>query len=227
MKTNTLKSVALVGFSVMCAGNIASAEVPQMPASCNGDRTLCSSSSVVGDGFVAIRIGVKVPKTRVRTPADFMAKYFDFGKWPAYAQGSDNLKYALSVELSPIQEHGKVIRRQYSNYSVKSPWPINRTQVRAVSLFEVIQSPGPDVLTAISFKIIREGRVDVPAGEKPLEGAEGLKDQFGTLKLYDLDAGHWLAFLELNSKPAISILPSLAAPYIENATLDLIRGMSN
>ncbi|MBF0206602.1 MAG: hypothetical protein HQK53_06910 [Oligoflexia bacterium] len=138
------------------------------------------------------------------------------------------MKMIKSLELSPIEIAGKIVRRHYAHYYNDAPFPFWSIEVREVAHYTDIDPfPYKDVLAAVKFSVITDKNIvhEVPGG-LPLRGAEGLKHKSGEIYLkYDEQNGRFVLFSIVNIIPQIDLLPTIAAPYIEKAVVATFRGI--
>jgi hypothetical protein len=159
-------------------------------------------------------------------------KYLAFDQWPAYTDtvGSDAIVFNNSARLNDLTNNdGSVVARHYYDYKLKTP--IGYQKVRGVTYNHRLAKPYAGSEGTIEFVAQTSGPQEVPAGEKPLNGAEGLKLQTGIINAISCTntelcgEGQWLLVYESSITPAITLLPKVAAASIEKGLVTVLIGM--
>jgi hypothetical protein len=223
----------------VCAPTAVAAEdksIPPIPANCaNGvaDKGYCTEAVIPPGGFpISIRFFVVVEKENYPTGEDLLTKYLAFDQWPAYAEstGSDNLIFNRSLRMQDkVDGQGQVLMRQYFDYKLKSP--IGYQKIRGITHNQRMIKPYRGAESTTEFVVQTSGVQEVPAGEKPLNGAEGLKLQTGSLNLVSCEGTglcsdqQWIVIYESTITPAINLLPKVVASSVEKGIADVIVGM--
>jgi hypothetical protein len=210
--------------------------IPPIPANCASgvaDKGYCTEAVIPAGGFpISIRFFVVVEKENYPTGDDLLTKYLAFDQWPAYAEstGSDNLIFNKSLRMSDkVDGQGRVLMRQYFDYKLKSP--IGYQKIRGVTHNIRLAKAHLGAESTTEFVVQNSGTQEVPTGEKPLNGAEGLKLQTGSLNLVPCKGTglcsdqQWLVIYESTITPAINLLPKVVASSVEKGIADVIIGM--
>lgn len=210
--------------------------IPPIPANCAAgvaDKGYCTDVVIPAAGFpFSIRFFVVVEKDVYPTGDDLLDKYLAFEQWPAYAAstGSDNLIFAKSLRLTDKADaQGQPILRQYFDYKLKSP--IGYQKIRGIMHNQRLKEAYIGAESTTEFVVQTSGPQEVPAGEKPLNGAEGLKLQTGSLNLVSCQGTglcsdqQWIVIYESTITPAINLLPKVVSASVEKGIADVIVGM--
>lgn len=210
--------------------------IPPIPANCAAgvaDKGYCSEAVIPAGGFpFSIRFFVVVEKEVYPTGDELLAKYLAFDQWPAYAAstGSDNLIFTKSLRMGDkVDAQGQPILRQYFDYKLKSP--IGYQRIRGITHNEHLKEAYIGAESTTEFVVQTSGPQEVPAGEKPLNGAEGLKLQTGSLNLVSCEGTglcsdqQWIVIYESTITPAINLLPKVVSASVEKGIADVIVGM--
>jgi hypothetical protein len=210
--------------------------VPAIPASCTAsveDKGYCTETLIPSGGFpITVRFYVVVDKDNYPTGDDLLDKYLAFDQWPAYAEstGSDSIIFAKSVRMSDKKDaQGRVAMRHYFDYKLKSP--IGYQKIRGVTHNYRLAKAHVGAVSTTEFYVQTSGPQDVPAGEKPLNGAEGVRLQTGALNLVSCAGtnlcsnSQWIVIYESTITPAINLLPKVVAQSVEKGVEDIIVGM--
>jgi hypothetical protein len=209
------------------------ANIPNDCARGVADQGYCTETVIPEGGFpFSIRFFMVVDKDKFPTGDDLLERYLAFDQWPAYAAstGSDNVVFARSLRLPDrVDAAGHPILRQYFDYKLKSP--IGYQKIRGVTHNQRLDVPYAGAVSTTEFVVQTAGTQEVPAGEKPLNGAEGLKLQTGSLNLVSCEGtklcadDQWIVIYESTITPAITLLPKVAASSVEKGIADVIVGM--
>jgi hypothetical protein len=128
-----------------------------------------------------------------------------------------------------VDGQGQVLMRQYFDYKLKSP--IGYQKIRGITHNQRMIKPYRGAESTTEFVVQTSGVQEVPAGEKPLNGAEGLKLQTGSLNLVSCEGTglcsdqQWIVIYESTITPAINLLPKVVASSVEKGIADVIVGM--
>lgn len=233
-----LWATLVMGFYAWTQAAVAAEQktIPPIPANCASgvaDKGYCTEAVIPAGGFpISIRFFVVVEKENYPTGDDLLAKYLAFDQWPAYAEstGSDNLLFNKSLRMSDkLDGQGLVLMRQYFDYKLKSP--IGYQKIRGVTHNIRLAKAYLGAESTTEFVVQNSGAQEVPAGEKPLNGAEGLKLQTGSLNLVSCKGTglcsdqQWIVIYESTITPAINLLPKVVASSVEKGIADIIVGM--
>jgi hypothetical protein len=181
---------------------------------------------------INIRFYIVVDKEAYPTVETLLDKYMAFDQWPAYTDtvGSDSIVFNRSARLADLDaEDGGTIARHYYDYKLKSP--IGYQKVRGVTNNHRLAQPYAGAEGTIEFAAQTTGAQEVPSGEKPLNGAEGVKLQTGVINAVACEnntlcsEGQWLLTYESSITPAITLLPKVAAGSIEQGLETVLIGM--
>jgi hypothetical protein len=181
---------------------------------------------------ISIRFYIVVDKEAYPTVETLLDKYMAFDEWPAYTEtvGSDTIVFNRSARLDDMtSEDGSTIARHYYDYKLKSP--IGYQKVRGVTYNHRLATPYAGSEGTIEFAAQTTGAQEVPSGEKPLNGAEGVKLQTGVINAVACTSndlcgeGQWLLTYESNITPAITLLPKVAAGSIQQGLETVLVGM--
>jgi len=197
------------------------------------DKGYCSEAVIPAGGFpFSIRFFMVVEKEVYSNGDDLLAKYLAFDQWPAYAAstGSDNLIFTKSLRMpDKVDAQGAAVMRQYFDYKLKSP--IGYQRIRGITHNQRLKEAYVGAESTTEFVVQTSGPQDVPAGEKPLNGAEGLKFQTGSLNLMSCHGTglcsdqQWIVIYESTITPAINLLPKVVSASVEKGIADVIVGM--
>lgn len=181
---------------------------------------------------INIRFYIVVDKENYPTVETLLDKYMAFDEWPAYTEtvGSDSIVFNRSARLDDITAaDGTTIARHYYDYKLKSP--IGYQKVRGVTYNNRLATPYAGAEGTIEFTAQTNGTQEVPSGEKPLTGAEGVKLQTGVINAVACTSnelcseGQWLLTYESSITPAITLLPKVAAGSIQQGLETVLVGM--
>lgn len=210
--------------------------IPPIPANCAAgvaDKGYCTEAVIPAAGFpFSIRFFVVVEKDVYPTGDDLLTRYLAFEQWPAYAAstGSDNLIFSKSLRMTDkVDAQGQPILRQYFDYKLKSP--IGYQKIRGIMHNQRLKEAYVGAESTTEFVVQTSGPQEVPAGEKPLNGAEGLKLQTGSLNLVSCEGTglcsdqQWIVIYESTITPAINLLPKVVSASVEKGIADVIVGM--
>lgn len=232
-----MKNLALALGLMLPAVGYAGKTLPNVPSDCMDDielQSYCASTKApIFKGPVKVAFFVVVGKSEFPSVESAVERYMDFDAWADYvaASGQDNVEIDLSTTLDPIpaKEGSNEVFRQYSAYRMKAP-VVGWQEVRAVSHnYEVPAYDG--ALTSVDFVIQNSGSQEVPVGEAPLNGSEGVKSQTGSLHVVSCEKSElcsedqMLLIYESTITPDIDILPSVAAGAIKDAIGGIVIGM--
>ncbi len=210
------KFYALVFCAISLSFSVCAA-VPAIPSNCFSSKHFCSESSVIrerGKKVIKVIIAAKFVKSKYTNPSELVDLYFDFAKWPDYAAGSSNLNMDFSEVLFVRDSNGVEKKRHHVSYTAKAPWPIRNMKVHDLVEY--------DSATVVDGALIFAKFESVAN----FQDREGIKLNWG--EVYVLEQGKHYVVLFINKViPSISILPSVAAPYIERPMLDIFKGMFN
>ncbi len=224
------KMVMSVMASFLLVGSLfaSKTEVPTIPAGCfaNG-KVFCTQTDVVRSGdnkVIRVNLFAAISMDDYSSINEITEFYFDFAQWPTYAAGSQSVEFVKSMSLSPVMIDGKKVLRHYAYYYTKAPWPISRSKVREVAYYYELP-PAPGAAKSIHFEAITNQVFQIP-GEEELNGAEGLKYKAGDLHVkLDTANNQYLVFLTTDVIPSITLLPGVAAPYVEAGIVAVFKGM--
>ncbi len=217
-------------------GPIPAPAIPTAPADCAAsiaEKGFCVETLFPAGGFpFTTRFFVVVEKEVYPTVEVLLDKYLAFDQWPAYTDtvGADTIVFNKSVRLTDATAaDGTVIARHYYDYKLKSP--IGYQKVRGVTHNRRLALPYTGASATIEFAAQTTGLQEVPAGEKPLNGAEGVKVQTGLINAVDCTANdlctenQWLLIYESSITPSITLLPKVAASSVEKGLETVLVGM--
>jgi hypothetical protein len=231
-----MKSWIALGMGCLMAGHAVAATVPTPKdvASCSSaiaEQSYCIETDA--SAFpIKVRFFIVVDKETYPTVEGLLEKYLAFDQWPAYTEsvGSDAIVFTKSERLSDLTAaDGSLIARHYYDYKMKSP--IGYQKVRGVSHNQRLATPHAGALGTIEFVAQTSGPQEVPAGEKPLNGVEGVKMQTGSINAIECvdnklcSEDQWLLTYESDITPAITLLPKVAASSIEAGLETVLVGM--
>ena len=232
-----MKKLALaLGLAVPSIG-FAAKSLPTVPQDCLDDVQLkgyCTDyEAPIFKGPVNIKFFVVADKSVFPTVEAAIARYTDFAAWPQYVvnSGKTNVEFVTSVNMEPIPAkdgNGEVLRH-YANYRLKAP-VVGWQDVRVLTHNNIVE-PYEGALASLELTVQSQGTQEVPAGEKALEGSEGVKNQIGSVHAIDCaksnlctEDQHLLVY-ESTITPDIDILPSVAAGAIQEGIEAIIIGM--
>lgn len=216
---------------------LAAKSLPNVPANCLQDIQMngyCADfDAPIFMGPVNIRFFIVVDKADYPTVDSAIARYMDFASWPEFVMdsGRSNIEFHSSSVLSPIPAVGSrpEIIRHYANYRLKAPI-VGWQDVRVVTHNYKV-APYQNALASLEFEVQNRGAQQVPVGESPLMGSEGVKSQTGSVHAVDCklsnlcnDNQHLLIYHSKIS-PDIDILPKVAAGAIQEGVEAIIVGM--
>lgn len=210
--------------------------LPSPPAHCGADiaqEGYCAETSATGvfAGTVKITLFTVVDKADYPDADHAVERFVDFDLWTEHvlSTGRDEIVFDRSVAMpTTIDQMGRAIFRHYADFKIKTP--IGYQSVRAVTHNYGVQAYF-GALKSLEFQVQLEGNQEIPDGEKPLFGAEGVKEQFGSVHAascinYDFCYDHELLLVyQATIKPTINLLPKVAANSILKATEVLLIGM--
>ncbi len=209
--------------------------LPTPPASCAADIAAvgyCSTADAPPfKGAVDLRFFVVIDKASFATVDDVLNRYLSFNTWPAFAEstGTEDLVFTKSIRMPTVQVNGTTVYRHYYDYKLKSP--IGYQKVRGVT-FNSKVAAYPGALASVEFAAQIQGPQAVPAGEKPLNGVEGVQLQVGSVHAVDCDGrfdfcgnNQYLLMYESKIQPDIDLLPKVAAASISKGIEALLVGM--
>ncbi len=222
--------------SVFTGGLSQAAVIPSPPPSCAEEvaqKGFCTETLFTNNAFpFTIRFFAVVDKAVYPNVDSLLAKYFAFGNWPDYVKstGNDNIIY-LSSQSMPDKEgaQGSKIVRHYFDYKIRSP--IGFQHIRGVTHNTLLKVAHEGAVSTTEFEVQTTGEQEVPKGEKPLVGAEGLKLQYGSVSTISCEGQticgpeQWLVLYESTITPAVNLLPKSAAAAVEKGITDVIVGM--
>jgi hypothetical protein len=234
-----MKTWIALGMSCLLAGHAVAetAKAPPVPKDVEAcvaaiaDQRFCVETEA--SGFpINVRFYIVVDKETYPTVETLLDKYLAFDQWPAYTDtvGSDSIVFSRSARLDDLSsEDGTTIARHYYDYKLKSP--IGYQKVRGVTYNTRLATPYAGAEGTIEFAAQTSGVQQVPAGEKPLTGAEGVKLQTGVINAVACTdnalcgEGQWLLTYESSITPAITLLPKVAAGSIQQGLETVLVGM--
>lgn len=230
-----MKIALSLGLSLFASSLLQAKTLPTPPANCAADIAalgFCSSSDAPPfKGAVDIRFFVVVDKASYPAVDDLLNRYLSFSSWPAFSEstGTDDLLFTKSVRMPTITVNGAKVYRHYYDYKLKSP--IGYQKVRGVT-FNSKVTPYPGALASVEFTAQNSGPQAVPAGEKALNGSEGVQFQTGSVHALDCDSrfdfcgsDQYLLMYETKVQPDIDLLPKVAAGSIAKGIEALLVGM--
>ncbi len=231
-----MRNLVAFGFSLVLASQAFSAPIPSAPANCAdsiAEKNYCAETVVPQGGFpFTVRFFIVVEKEVYPTVEVLLDKYLAFDKWPAYTDtvDSDTIVFNKSVRLADkVNADGAVIARHYYDYKLKSP--IGYQKIRGLTYNSRLATPYVGSQGTIEFAAQTVGLQEVPAGEKPLNGAEGVKVQTGAINALDCTGtdlcsdNQWLLIYESSITPSITLLPKVAASSVERGLETVLIGM--
>jgi len=204
-----------------------------IPNNCFTNGIYCSHSKVVKkvvDGslkqMINVEIYLSLSTEDYFNENEILDLFYDFGSWGRYAsqEGSESIRFYNTMELDPIEKDGITIRRQYLHYDIRAPRPVTRTTIEAVGHYW--QIPSVDgALATVQFKHLTEGNNYIP-GVGVLIGCRGLKYTAGIFHIYyDKLKKNFLVTFSADVIPEASFLLNVAASYVENGFLSIMKGM--
>lgn len=234
-----MKSLIALGLGCLLTGyayaeTVKAPPVPKDMASCLSDiadQRYCTETENASFP-ITVRFFIVVDKEVYPTVETLLDKYLAFDQWPAYTEtvGSDTIVFDKSARMSDkTAADGGLIARHYYNYKLKSP--IGYQKVRGVTHNHRLATPYDGAIGTIEFAAQTTGAQEVPAGEKPLTGAEGVKFQTGVINALACTGSElcnedqWLLIYESTITPAITLLPKVASASVEQGLETVLVGM--
>jgi|GEM_PF-3190497 len=231
-----MRNLVALGFSFVLSGQALSASLPTAPANCAdsiAEKNYCAETVVPQGGFpFTLRFFIVVEKEVYPTIEVLLDKYLAFEKWPAYTDtvDSDSIVFNKSVRLTDkVNTDDTVVARHYYDYKLKSP--IGYQKIRGVTHNKRLATPYKGAQGTIEFAAQTAGLQEVPVGEKPLNGAEGVRVQTGVINALDCTGtdlcsdNQWLLIYESSITPSITLLPKVAASSVERGLETVLIGM--
>ncbi len=206
------------------------AELPQIPYECFDYDIYCSHFKLVekiidGQKTKVIEATIFV----VLSKEDYSIKniidlFFNFDSWKEYAEseGSNAIVFQSSMHLGTFERDGHTVHKQYIHSFLKAPAPIFSITFRGVGHFW-LTDPVVGATHSGKFNYLDKGYFHIP-NEPPLDGAEGYKYHAGEYHL-KADKDEVYIYFKAWVIPEINLLPQIAAPYIEQSYLSLLKGM--
>lgn len=217
-------------FGTMAASQgTTSATLPEPPDNCFQNRSYCTNTEIVnedGRRLIKVTLHAQISGDIYSSANDIRELYLDFDKWGEYLKDSEVIKMIKTIALPSIEINGKTIYRHYVHYTARAPFPLITQKVRMVAHYQDLDpSPYQDAELSVRFDAItdKDHQID---GEEPLKGAEGLKFQTGDLFVkHDKENNQFLIYSVTKVVPGIDLLPSIAAPYVEDSVVALLKGI--
>ncbi len=228
---------ALLGLGLLTAAQaLAAGQLPTAPANCAeaiAEKSYCSETVYPQGGFpFTTRFFVVVEKEVYPTVEVLLDKYMAFDQWPAYVGTVDSnaIIFNKSARLSDkSDELGQTVARHYYDYKLKSP--IGYQKVRGVTHNTRLAKAYTGAEATIEFSAQTSGPQEVPAGEKALNGAEGVKVQVGAISAVACTGSNlcndnqWLLIYETSITPTINLLPKVASASVVEGLEVILLGM--
>lgn len=227
----SLSAATLGASAAMGAGSL-----PAVPKDCARSiavKGYCSGyeTSGVTSGSVSVTIYAVVEKSLYSDVETVVSRYTDFDRWPLYVDlsGSGEVVFDSSYRLDDAKDaDGSNIIRHYANYELNSP--IGFQRVRVVSHYKEA-TPYEGAAYSLEFEAQTSGEQEVPVGEESLNGAVGVSSQTGSVHAIECAKSdlcgedQLLVAYQSTIRPAIDLLPSLAAPAITAGSEAILIGM--
>lgn len=186
--------------------------------------------------YTHIILSTLVPKDsyKLRGPAPSIeAQFFDFAKWADYVQGAeDSIVFKDSIAMSDLETQYGTFKRHYVDFETNSPKASGFIPIRDVTYHRVLEQAYQGAEVTTEFFIDTSTRVEVPAGKKALNGAEGLEFHVGNTHILDCgkvswcqDSGQWLVIYDSKLRPQDTSIPEDVLPYLKAGLNAIIAGM--
>ncbi len=227
----------VIALSLALMSGMASAKnLPAIPADCAksvAEVGYCSAvQAPTFKGPIDMQFFVVVDKSSYPTVDSIINRYLAFDYWPEFSKSTDSdaLLFNKSARMASFDKDQTTIYPHYYDYKMKSP--IGYIKVRGVTHNYFVPAVTGAVRT-LEFVAQANGPQTVPAGEKPLNGLEGVKFQTGAVHAVDCSsnpvafcsADQFLLVYETNVQPDIDLLPKVAAASIQAGIESLLVGM--
>ncbi len=218
------------------SGMAAAKDLPAIPADCAksvADLGYCSAvQAPTFKGPIDMQFFVVVDKSNYPTVTSIINRYLAFDYWPEFSKSTstDSLLFSKSARMPSFDKDQRTIYPHYYDYRLKSP--IGYIKVRGLTHNYLVQ-PYTNAVMSLEFVAQTAGPQTVPAGEKPLDGLEGVKFQTGAVHAIDCangsvsfcSADQFLLVYTTNLQPDIDLLPKVAAASIQSGIESLLVGM--
>lgn len=211
-----MKKVSVVLILLLLPLFVEAAELPKIPKDCFDRDFYCSRSEVKRDASGQKMVIVKFFATLVgenfRDHEDVVNLFTDFGKWPDYTDGADEIDFVSSRTISRRVLAGKRVFQHYARYFMNAPWPVNRIEIVEQSTYKEL-SPAPGALTTWSFKTDRDFNLG------------GVKRKDGFLFLsYSAERKEYMVRVVMEVVPDTTFL-KIASKHIQAGLTRLFLGM--
>lgn len=228
-----MKMIWGVFFFLLVSFSFAATEVDfvQIPGGCFDNDVHCSNSSVkkkmidgVYETVIRINIFALLSKDDYESADEIIDILLDFPGWKDsvdYARPKA-VKVKKSLTLSPLEENGRTIYRQYLSYKVYAPAPFFYYPARAIAHFWLID-PFPGATISGEFVHLNSGTHQIP-GEPILIGSEGYRYHKGHYHISEDDENFYLHFSS-EIIPNIELLPKVVARYIKNGYVAILNSL--
>lgn len=230
-----MKSVWMMFLGLAVSGTSLASPLPSAPSGCFGDilrKGFCSSykTSGVVSGSITVDLFAVVYKEDYPSVEELFNRFSDFERWPEFAEasGRTDVLFSDSRLMDEFEDENGKTMVHYSDYRLNSV--IGYQSIRVVTNNTIVE-PFEGALGSIVFNVKTEGEQQVPEGADPLEGAEGVQFQDGSVHAVDCvnsilcDDDQMLLIYQTTVRPDIDLLPSLAATAITNGIESLLIGM--
>ena len=216
-----MKKILLV-MLVLVAQALYAKSLPEIPGDCFDNDIFCNDAKVTKkkiDGeqkqVIHVEFFAKLDPAEFGESDDILFRFLDFNYWDNYVAGSSFLQYYETVALDSVMIDDQEVFRHYCHYWTKAPF-IGKQEVYEQALYrEVFDYDG--VVFSWFF-----------SPDPTFKKAKGIKYKEGYLHLtYDEDEGVYYAYVIIDVIPdfSFSIALHLAAPYVEDALVEVFKGM--
>lgn len=234
MKQMLTAGLASMGFLASSAG----AATINVPDSCFPDildTGICVTGEEPQDepGSQDVVAYVLLYKSDFPTIEAAIDQFFDWGNWQAYYDKADFKKTSVvsSIKMLPLDttdKNGAPVRylRNYFHFSTKVPI-IGNQYVRGISLYQDISQGG---IRSFQYHLA-QGAMEVPPGENPLDGSEGLAKQEGLLQFMECDQFDFctdeeiMVHYKMRLRHKIPIMAGYAVQFAKEQVNALMTGM--
>ncbi|WP_218110252.1 Ig-like domain-containing protein [Oligoflexus tunisiensis] len=160
-------------------------------------------------------------------------QFFDFNRWPEYAQGyEENLIFHESIRMRSVETQYGTFLRHYVDYETNSPKASGFIPIRNVTMHRLLERPFTGAEISTEFFVDLSAAVPVPEGRRPLTGAEGLDYHVGNMHVVDCgklswcnDSSQWLMIYDSKLRPEDKSIPEDVVPYLKAALNSIVAGM--
>lgn len=192
-------------------------ELPSIPVNCFTQKSYCTRTSIVkisGKKVIKIKVAAQLRPSRFRNIDDIHNLYFSFSKWGDYASGSNNINIKSSEERFGYR-NGKEFPRHYISYDIKAPWPLSSLEIVDLMEYRYVTENYPKSDLSAEFNIVKD-----------FDGRKGVKYNSGQLHVkFSVSSQKYIIIYVGEVIPSINIMLGQAAPYVERALVDVLKGM--